>query len=180
MPNALQAKVPSPKADTLRPGNKASTQEKFESVVLVPVKYHHFIDGQGALQRNIRACGVRADVPSVPKKAAPVKPQANTSARIDDEESSEIQWQVVSHYQSDDESTVEWRLRSNDESSLDRARNLVDDALHRASSASHVGFLTLPDSNAFPRKASFFLISKALLMWYKKVLLVCEEPMWRG
>lgn len=136
-------------------GGKANetnpVHEKNEVIVPVPLKYHHFVDMHGNLIRSIRACGVRTDVPSLAKKPAPVKPKGNPEARIDDEKTPEIQWQVVDHYADGDEDIVEWKLRSNEEANVERAKALLDEAIKRAENATHIGFLTLPDSSAFSR-----------------------------
>lgn len=93
---------------------------------------------------------------SIPKKTLAAKPSADTSARIDDDTSSSgIQWQVVPNYEDGEEGTAEWTLKARDEESLSKAQQHLADAITNAEKATHVGFLTLANSNAFPRTYRF-------------------------
>jgi hypothetical protein len=128
--------------------------------VSVPLKYHHVISQQGAFFRNLRSFGVQVDQSIHPAKSAvPTPPTPSTpaalTARIDDAENGvgevEAQWRVTENYQDAEEDDSEWALKARDESSLERAKKAVEDAIVHAQSMTHVGFLTLPDRSVFPR-----------------------------
>lgn len=83
----------------------------------------------------------------------PSKPEA-ASARIDDtgdEIATEIQWQVKPNYEDAEEGDSEWTLKARDQAGLERAQQLIKDAVVNAENMSHVGFLTLTDRSSFPR-----------------------------
>jgi hypothetical protein len=88
----------------------------------------------------------------------PTKPSVPTrvpSARIDDATevaaALEPQWEVVPNYQDSEEGESIWTLKARDQAGLERAKDMIQDAIRRAEGMSHVGFLTLPDRSLFPR-----------------------------
>lgn len=139
---------------------KPPTPEAVTETVSVPLKYHHVISQQGNFFRTLRSFGVQVDQSAHPTKSAvPSLPQAESvieaaSARIDDAEgetTADIQWQVTPNYQDAEEGDSEWTLKARDQAGLERAQQLIKDAVANAESMSHVGFLTLSDRTAFPR-----------------------------
>jgi len=74
-------------------------------------------------------------------------------ARIDDTDtgSSEPEWEIVANYQNAEDGDSTWTLRARDQAGLDRAENLIKEAIMNAGRMSHVGFLTMPDRSTFPR-----------------------------
>jgi hypothetical protein len=137
---------------------KPPTPEGVTATVSVPLKYHHVISQQGSFFRNLRSFGVHVDQSVHPTKSAiPTRPAPTTeasSARIDDgedEAATEIQWQVTPNYLDVEEGDSEWTLKARDQAGLERAQQLIKDAIGYAENMSHVGFLTLSDRSAFPR-----------------------------
>jgi predicted PilT family ATPase len=126
--------------------------------VSVPSKYQFAISSQGSFFRTLRGHGVQVDQ-SVPtqRSSLPARPPSEqvTSARIDDEEDpaspSAFEWQVVQNYQDVEEGDSVWTLKGRDEAALDKAEKMINDAIQKATKASHVGFLTLADRSSFPR-----------------------------
>lgn len=100
---------------------------------------------------------------SVEQSAAPKNPPVParptsddaTIARIDDSDEStpsvEVQWQVVPNYQDAEEGEAVWTFKAADQAALDKALDVVRDAIVHAEEMTHVGFLTLPDRSVFPR-----------------------------
>ena len=123
------------------------------ATVTVPLKYHHVISQQGTFFRNLRSFGVQVDQSASPTKSAvPTRPQNQSSARIDDAEAdSKIGWELTVNYQDAEEGDSEWTLKARDEAGLDKAQQLVKEAIEHAEAMSHVGFLTMPDRSMFPR-----------------------------
>ncbi|PFH53804.1 hypothetical protein AMATHDRAFT_1030 [Amanita thiersii Skay4041] len=135
-----------------------TTSVEIIDTVTVPLKYFHLISQQGAFFRNLRTFGVHVESSAQPTKSSvPPKPISNAvpSARIDDpsEESAapEAQWQVILNHQDTEEGDSIWTLKARDQAGLDRAKNMIRDAIQSAERMSHVGFLTLPDRSLFPR-----------------------------
>jgi polyribonucleotide nucleotidyltransferase len=62
-----------------------------------------------------------------------------------------VQWQVVENHQEGEEGDAEWTLRGRDQAALDKAQEMIDEAISQAKNASFVGFLTLADRSTFPR-----------------------------
>lgn len=89
------------------------------------------------------------------KSAIPVRPPngESSAARIDeaDEDVPGIEWQVIPNYQDTEEGDSVWTLKARDEAGLEKAKELIADAIRQAEECSSVGFLTLPDRTAFPR-----------------------------
>jgi hypothetical protein len=124
-------------------------------MVVVPLKYHHFISQQGSFFRNLRSSGVQVDQSAHPQKSAVPRPSQDgaVAARIDEaegENTAEIQWQVA-NYQDGEEGDSEWTLKARDQGSLERAEKRIQEAIEHAENMTHVGFLTLPDRSIFPR-----------------------------
>jgi hypothetical protein len=120
----------------------------------VPLKYYHCISQQGTFLRNLRAFGVQVDQSALPTKPAALSPNhsGTSSARIDDmEDFSGSHWELTLNYQGAEEGNSEWTLKARDQAGLDKAKQLLKEAIERAETMSHVGFLTLPDSSLFPR-----------------------------
>ena len=81
----------------------------------------------------------------------PVRP--TPEARIDDADSTlgEPEWEIVPNYQDAEDGDSTWTLRARDQAGLDKAENLIKEAIINAGRMSHVGFLTMPDRSTFPR-----------------------------
>ena len=75
------------------------------------------------------------------------------SARIDDTsaDTNGVEWELILNYQDSEEGDSIWTLKGRDQAGLDRAENLVKEAIENAARMSHVGFLTLADRTMFPR-----------------------------
>ncbi|KAF9482121.1 hypothetical protein BDN70DRAFT_802105 [Pholiota conissans] len=124
--------------------------EAITSTITVPLKYHHAISQQGTFFRTLRNFGVSVDHSAQPQKfTVPTRPVP--SARIDDEASTEAEWDVVANYETTEEGDSTWTLKARDQAGLEKAENLVKQAIESAQRQSHVGFLTLPDRSSFPR-----------------------------
>jgi hypothetical protein len=118
----------------------------------VPLKYHHVISQQGNFFRTLRSFGVQVDQSQLPQQSALPSRPIDTSARIDDTEGApDVQWEVVPNYQNAEDGVSTWTLKARDQSGLDRAQNLIKEAINHAERMSHVGFLTLLDRSMFPR-----------------------------
>ncbi|EMD37873.1 hypothetical protein CERSUDRAFT_114510 [Gelatoporia subvermispora B] len=138
---------------------KAPAPEGVSATLTIPLKYHHAVTQQGNFFRKLRSFGVQVEQSALPQHpAVPPRPaqQADaTAARIDDTESApagaEIQWQVVPNYQDAEEGESDWTFKARDQSGLDRALKVTQEAIEHAEKMSHVGFLNLPDRSAFPR-----------------------------
>ena len=85
------------------------------------------------------------------QSAIPVR--LEPSARIDDTnaEASGVEWELVLNYQDAEEDDSIWTLKGRDQASLDKAENLIKEAIENAARMSHIGFLTLADRSMFPR-----------------------------
>jgi hypothetical protein len=119
------------------------------STVSVPLKYHHAISQQGTFFRNLRSFGVSVDHSAQPQKfTVPIRPIP--AARIDDD-TAEVEWEVLSNYLAAEEDDSIWTLKARDQAGLEKAENLIKQAIESAQRQSHVGFLTLPDRSSFPR-----------------------------
>ncbi|KAG6885973.1 hypothetical protein C0993_006900 [Termitomyces sp. T159_Od127] len=144
----------SPAQSSIKPAAQANITE----TMLVPLKYHHAISQQGNFFRKLRSFGVQVDQSRQPSKSAvptkPSSPSAST-ARIDEAEEEEAalktRWEVVLNYQDVEEGDSTWTLKARDQAGLERAQNLIKEAISDAQGMSHVGFLTLSDRSVFPR-----------------------------
>lgn len=128
--------------------------------VNVPIKYYGVLTGQGGVVRHIRSLNVfleqsnTPENPFIPTRPPPASSQNATAARIDEDEedsNADVEWQVIPNYEGAEEGDMVWTLRGKDQAALDSAQNLLATAIENAAAASHVGFLTLADSSAFPR-----------------------------
>lgn len=134
----------------------STVPEGVSETIPVPLKYHHAVTQQGNLFRSLRSFGVQVEQSAFPTKSAiPLRPlsDAATSARIDDTDASELEpeWQVVPNYQDVEEGDSEWTLRARDQSGLDRAKKVIEEAVKKAEGMTTVGFLTMPTRGSFPR-----------------------------
>ena len=121
---------------------------------MVPAKYHHAVTQQGNIFRTLRTFGASVDHSNVPTKAAvPTPPPGAASARIDEtgEDEEGIQWHVEVNYSEGEEGDLEWTVKARDQSGLDHAREIIEEAIEHAMTMTHVGFLTMPDRSLFPR-----------------------------
>ncbi|KAF7321750.1 hypothetical protein MKEN_00696700 [Mycena kentingensis (nom. inval.)] len=135
---------------------KAPVTDGPSTTITVPLKYHHVISQQGSFFRGLRSYGVQVDQSAQPKKSAvPPQPAANGNgtARIDEaeDESAGVKWEITLNYQDAEEGDSVWTLKAKDQAGLERAEKSIKDAIEHAERMSHVGFLTLPDRNLFPR-----------------------------
>ena len=122
------------------------------STIPVPLKYHHSISQQGNFFKTLRSFGVHVDQSVQPSQSAiPVRHEP--PARIDDTsaEASGIEWELVLNNQDSEEGDSIWTLKGRDQASLDRAENLIKEAIENAARMSHIGFLTLADRSMFPK-----------------------------
>ncbi|WWD19650.1 hypothetical protein CI109_104112 [Kwoniella shandongensis] len=133
--------------------------------ISIPSKYYHAIAEQQNLIRSIRNVGGFITIPQpAPPKPAAVKPSANGSgdglaakaARIDldaEEQNSgdvEGEFEIVENYKDAVDGELEWSVRAKEED-LDKVVSILENALEKAKSASHVGLLTGLPRSAFPR-----------------------------
>jgi len=89
----------------------------------------------------------------------PSRPSGSSSpalaARVDDAESTatttEEQWEIVENYKDAEEGDSTWTLKGRDQAGIDKAKSAIQEAIDKATAATHVGFLTLPDRSSFPR-----------------------------
>lgn len=137
-------------------------QPSISITVPVPRKFHHTIHQQGNFPRQLRTMGVQLEQSGTLSRASVPKPpvvpvEADTkAARIDDEAvpstlTRTVGWQVVRNYQEGEEGSDDWILKARDQESLDKGQKHLEQAIQHAEQASHVGFLTLPNRNVFPR-----------------------------
>lgn len=136
--------------------NNATPQESITDAISVPLKYHDAVTRQGLIFRTLRTYGVEAEPSTQPARSAtPSRPSnsATPAARVDDVEESvaEAQWEVVDNYADTEEGESTWALKGRDQGGIDRAKTTITQAIEKAQAATHVGFLTLPDSSSFPR-----------------------------
>lgn len=122
------------------------------STIPVPLKYHHSISQQGNFFKTLRSFGVHVDQSAQPSQSA-IPARFEPSARIDDTsaEASGVEWELVPNYQDAEEDDSIWTLKGRDQASLDKAENLIKEAIENAARMSHIGFLTLADRSMFPR-----------------------------
>ncbi|KAK8853234.1 hypothetical protein IAR55_003936 [Kwoniella newhampshirensis] len=133
--------------------------------ISIPSKYYHAIAEQQNLIRQIRNVGGFITIPQpAPVKPAAPKPSANGSgnglaakaARIDlsgddqGEGDVEGEFELVENYKDAVEGELEWSVRAKEED-LDKVVGILEAALERAKSATHVGLLTGLPRSAFPR-----------------------------
>ncbi|KAF8650436.1 hypothetical protein AX16_005239 [Volvariella volvacea WC 439] len=129
---------------------KAPSPEDVTSTATISNKYYYAIIQQGQLSRTLRNHGVFFDQnEQPPKPSLPSRPPP--SARIDEEDSTGISWEVIPNYQNADEGTTTLTLKAKDQAALDQAQSLIQDAINHAEKLSHIGFLTLSDRSSFPR-----------------------------
>lgn len=134
----------------------ATPPESITDTITVPLKYHEAVTSQGAIFRTLRHFGVEADISAQPTRPSlPSRPSSSTAqaARIDDVEDTvtEAHWEIVENYTDAEEGDSTWNLRARDQSGMDRAKDAIRDAIEKAKTATHVGFLTLPDRSSFAR-----------------------------
>lgn len=131
---------------------RSQATEGVTSTITVPLKYHHNISQQGSFFRTLRSFGVHVDHSAQPSQSAiPVRPAP--SARIDDTgaDTNGVEWELILNYQDSEEDDSIWTLKGRDQAGLDKAENLIKEAIENAVHMSHVGFLTLADRTMFPR-----------------------------
>jgi hypothetical protein len=116
------------------------------------------------LMRSIRNVGGQVQLPQpAPPKPTTTRPSNGTvsvaaqAARIDldggdDQEAEEItgNWEVTQNYQDGDDSEQEWTVRGKEEN-LDKLVSILESAIEKAKSATHVGLLTGLPRSTFPR-----------------------------
>jgi len=134
----------------------ATPQESITDTISVPLKYHDALTRHGLIFRTLRTYGVEAEPSTQPSRSAtPSRPSnsATPAARVDDVEESvtEAQWEVVDNYTDAEEGDSTWTLKGRDQGGIDTAKTTITQAIEKAQAATHVGFLTLPDSSSFPR-----------------------------
>lgn len=123
------------------------------STIPVPLKYHNSISQQGSFFKALRSVGVHVDQSAQPSQSA-IPVRLEPSGRIDDTSSAEasgVEWELILNYQDSEEGDSIWTLKGRDQASLDKAENLIKEAIENAARMSHIGFLTLADRSMFPR-----------------------------
>jgi hypothetical protein len=132
--------------------------------VSIPTKYYHAVADYPNLMRSIRNVGGQVQLPQpAPHKPTTTRPSNGTvsvaaqAARIDldggdDQEAEEItgNWEVTQNYQDGDDSEQEWTVRGKEEN-LDKLVSILESAIEKAKSATHVGLLTGLPRSTFPR-----------------------------
>lgn len=113
---------------------------------------------QGAIFRTLRHFGVEAEPSAQPTRPSlPSRPSnsAAQTARVDDAEDTVTeaycQWEIVENYTDAEDGDSTWTLKARDQSSIDKAKDAIREAIEKANTATHVGFLVLPDRSSFPR-----------------------------
>ena len=134
----------------------ATPQEGITDTISVPLKYHDAVTRHGSIFRTLRTYGVEAEPSTQPSRSVtPSRPSnsATPAARVDDVEESvaEAQWEVIDNYTDAEEGDSTWTLKGRDQGGIDTAKTTITQAIEKAEAATHVGFLTLPDSSSFPR-----------------------------
>lgn len=122
------------------------------TTITVPLKYHHSISQQGSFFKTLRSLGVHVDQSAQPSQSA-IPARLEPSARIDDTsaEASGVEWDLVLNYQDSEEGDSIWTLKGRDQAGLDKAENVIKEAIESAARMSHIGYLTLADRSMFPR-----------------------------
>ncbi|WRT70206.1 uncharacterized protein IL334_007201 [Kwoniella shivajii] len=133
--------------------------------ISIPTKYYHAIADQQNLIRQIRNVGGFITIPSAPPKPTTPKTSSKSNgndlaaktARIDlsgggEGESNDVEgdFEIIENYQDAPEGEQEWSVRGKEED-LDKAVKVLEDAVEKAKSATHVGLLTGLPRSAFPR-----------------------------
>lgn len=133
--------------------------------ISIPTKYYHAVADYPNLIRNVRGIGGQVQMPQpAPPRPTVTRPStggglslAAQAARIDldggdDQEAEDIagNFEIVQNYQDGDDSEQEWTVRGKEEN-LDKLAALLETAVEKAKSATHVGLLTGLSRSAFPR-----------------------------
>jgi hypothetical protein len=144
-------------------GGGRDTPDWTTRTVSIPTKYYHAVADYPNLMRSIRNVGgqVQLPQPAPPKPKATQSSNGNSSAaqaaRIDfdggdNQEAEEItgNWEVIQNYQDGDDSEQEWTVKGKEEN-LDKLVSILEGAVEKAKSATHVGLLTGLPRSTFPR-----------------------------
>jgi hypothetical protein len=133
--------------------------------ISIPNKYYHAVADYPNLMRSIRNVGGQVQLPQpAPAKPTAARPTsggglslAAQAARIDidggnDQDAEEISgnWELIQNYQDGDDSESEWTVRGKEEN-LDKLVSILETAIEKAKSATHVGLLTGLPRSTFPR-----------------------------
>jgi hypothetical protein len=144
-------------------GGGRDTPDWTTRTVSIPTKYYHAVADYPNLMRSIRNVGGQVQLP----QPAPPKPKGTQSsngtssaaqaARIDfdggdNQEAEEVtgNWEVIQNYQDGDDSEQEWTVKGKEEN-LDKLVSILESAVEKAKSATHVGLLTGLPRSTFPR-----------------------------
>ena len=144
-------------------GGGRDTPDWTTRTVSIPTKYYHAVADYPNLMRSIRNVGgqVQLPQPAPPKPKATQSSNGNSSAaqaaRIDfdggdNQEAEEVtgSWEVIQNYQDGDDSEQEWTVKGKEEN-LDKLVSILESAVEKAKSATHVGLLTGLPRSTFPR-----------------------------
>jgi hypothetical protein len=144
-------------------GGGRDTPDWTTRTVSIPTKYYHAVADYPNLMRSIRNVGgqVQLPQPAPPKPKATQSSNGNSSAaqaaRIDfdggdNQEAEEVtgNWEVIQNYQDGDDSEQEWTVKGKEEN-LDKLVSILESAVEKAKSATHVGLLTGLPRSTFPR-----------------------------
>jgi len=134
----------------------ATPPETIADTITIPLKYHDAVTAQGAIFRTLRHLGVEAEPSVQPTRSSPLSRPSNSAAqaaRVDDAEDTvtEAYWEIVENYADAEEGESTWTLKARDQSNIDKAKDAIGEAIEKAKTATHVGYLTLPDRSSFPR-----------------------------
>jgi hypothetical protein len=144
-------------------GGGRDTPDWTTRTVSIPTKYYHAVADYPNLMRSIRNVGgqVQLPQPAPPKPKATQSSNGNSSAaqaaRIDfdggdNQEAEDVtgNWEVIQNYQDGDDSEQEWTVKGKEEN-LDKLVSILESAVEKAKSATHVGLLTGLPRSTFPR-----------------------------
>jgi hypothetical protein len=114
------------------------------------------VTSQGAIFRTLRYLGVESSSspqPTRPSLLSRPSKSAKQTARVDhaDDTVAEAHWEIVENYTDAEDGDSTWTLKARDQSDIDKAKDVIGEAIEKAKTATHVGFLVLPDRSSFPR-----------------------------
>ncbi|WWC72034.1 uncharacterized protein I206_105993 [Kwoniella pini CBS 10737] len=163
----LQISNERPARTDSRQGRSTPANDYPSRTISIPAKYYHAIADQQNLIRQIRNVGAFITIPTAPPKSTSVKPSSTSAsngnglaaktARIDlgaeDDIADDVEgeFELVENYQNAPEGEQEWSVRAKEESDLEKAAGVLNDAVEKAKAANHVGLLTGLPRSAFPR-----------------------------
>ncbi|WWC91688.1 uncharacterized protein L201_006634 [Kwoniella dendrophila CBS 6074] len=167
----LQVSNERPARTDSRQGRSTPQNDYPSKSLSIPTKYYHAIAEQRNLIQQIRNVGAFITIPNAPPKPTHPKPSAASNgngndlaaktARIDlsggndDTDDSlldlEVGWELTDNYQNSQDGEQDWSVRAKEPKDLEKAIEVLENAVEKAKSATHVGLLTGVPRSAFPR-----------------------------